>query len=403
MTIIWRKISVLVFIFTAFIWSPICHADVSTTDIPLTIDAITQTQPNATSDNTYAHGWKWNIDVTIPDSEAALRVKLSDWNSDSGSIDPFNNTRFYSAESINAPDEVHAISSAKDDFGQIIFISTSTLDRDPSTPGIQVRIVAEMKIPSGTKAGSYSGNFSLRSEPMPFITLNEQPVRDGINIAYGVDIFWRTEYFRPDDIITIELWDTRNKCGDLSEDCQYGWDNVATTSNSGNYQWQAGFSEKSGYFGTTSDKVYKLRLVAHGSSTTDSNAIAETWSDQFAILEQVPSIDISHIPNTSPKPGDDFVIFGQGFLANENSMRFFCPRTDPTMEYSIDHLASPNGLYFEFTFPTNPNYTDGDNATTTPCFLTVNNVNGTTTPPALIYLTIDSSVSSTTANNLYPQ
>lgn len=399
MTIAWRKISALSIVFAAFIWSSVCNAEISLTEVSLSIDAITNTQSAATSDNTYTHGWKWNIDVTVPDTEAALRVKFTDWSNDDNTIDPYGNTRFYSAESLNAPDEAHAIGSAESDYGEIMFISTSTLDRDPDTLGVQVRIVAEMKIPSGTKAGSYSGHVYVDSEPVPSISFTEQPVAGSIDLAYGTNVKWSTQYFSPKDVVTVELWDTRSQCSLGDQTCAYaGWSIAGTTTNSGEYPWQADLDGRIGYYGTTSDKVYRLHLVAKGDPDTDSNAYADVWSEPFAINDVPISLDNGTISNPSPKPGDIFTAFGTGFTATGNKMNFYCPDTDPTMEYSIDNLASPNGKYFDFIFPTYPNYTTNSATTTTPCFLTVSNMNGTTSPAALIYLTIDSSIASSTVH-----
>ena len=56
----------------------VSHANAQTVDpdAALGVTMITATQTFATADNTYADGWKWVFDVTVPNNQTLLKMKL---------------------------------------------------------------------------------------------------------------------------------------------------------------------------------------------------------------------------------------------------------------------------------------------------------------------------------------
>lgn len=74
----------------------------------LAVTQITPVQTYATADGTYADGWEWTFDVTVPTNETVLQMEFSDWTG-SSTIPAANDLQFYSAQSTNATDEAQAI------------------------------------------------------------------------------------------------------------------------------------------------------------------------------------------------------------------------------------------------------------------------------------------------------
>lgn len=133
----------------------------ATTSLAVTgIDAISTT---ATADNTYANGWKWIMHLTVPDTENAFRIKFSDWaQSSTTSFGTANNMRVFSSQSSNANSEGTAITETSTGYSDWLYL---TGDTSTSTPGRQVDLTIEVKIPVGTANGSYTTNFTAQSFP----------------------------------------------------------------------------------------------------------------------------------------------------------------------------------------------------------------------------------------------
>lgn len=129
----------------------------------LHVTNITLAKSFALANDTFADGWRWVFDVTIPTIEQNMSMKFSDFvGLLGGTIPAANNVRIYSAESNNAADDTSAITiTAADTYSNPLFM---TSDRSSTTPGRQVQIVVEAKVPVGTPADSYSSNYGIRSE-----------------------------------------------------------------------------------------------------------------------------------------------------------------------------------------------------------------------------------------------
>ncbi len=129
----------------------------------LAVTRISAVRSFATADNTFEHGWKWTVDATVPVSENLLQMKFADWVSGSNSIPAATNIRFYSSQSSDAADADHAvtISAANTYSGNMTLAS----DLDAATPGRQIEITVEARVPADTAGGSYSTSYGIQSSP----------------------------------------------------------------------------------------------------------------------------------------------------------------------------------------------------------------------------------------------
>ncbi|MGD0576643.1 MAG: immunoglobulin-like domain-containing protein, partial [Candidatus Staskawiczbacteria bacterium] len=145
----------------------------ATTDGVLGVTQITAIKTLAAADGTYANGWSWVFDVTVPMNETTLNMKFADWVSGSNVITAGNHIAFYSAQSSNAPDAAHAITltAANSYSGEMDLIPTSDLS---ANAGRQIQITVEAAVPVGSAGGSYSTGYGIQSNPdttAPVVTL----------------------------------------------------------------------------------------------------------------------------------------------------------------------------------------------------------------------------------------
>ncbi len=124
----------------------------------LAVTGISSTQSLATANDSWEHGWHWTFNVTVPTVESSLSMQFSDWTSGANVIPVSGNTRFYSAQS-NYADAGNAvtITEANTYTGPIQL----TGDLDPATPGRQIQITVETKVPPSAAGGSYSASYGV--------------------------------------------------------------------------------------------------------------------------------------------------------------------------------------------------------------------------------------------------
>jgi hypothetical protein len=124
----------------------------------------------ATNNNTFASGWEWYVNLTVPTDEPQIRLKFSDFTGATGSIPATgDNIRYYSAQSINAhTTEGTAVAVATvNTYPADYLIFNAGSDQDLSTPGIQATIKVQVKVPVAATGGSYAGQFMVASTPLP--------------------------------------------------------------------------------------------------------------------------------------------------------------------------------------------------------------------------------------------
>lgn len=150
------------------VWNDNCSTDgqisgeVVTATGTLAVTSVEVTDSQATADGTFENGWKYTFNVTLPTNEPNLTMKFADWMMSTGSstIPAGNNMRISSSQANNGGATV-PITAANTYSAPPL---TMTTDLDPMMDGIQVKVVVEVKIPTGTTNGSYTTNYGVKSQ-----------------------------------------------------------------------------------------------------------------------------------------------------------------------------------------------------------------------------------------------
>lgn len=131
---------------------------------PLAVTSVDAIKTNATADDTYVHGWEWVMHLTVPTNEDAFRMKFSDFAMIGGSstIPAANNIRLFSAQSANASSEETAVTETNNNYGGWLYLNN---DAATSTAGRQIDVHIQVRVPSGTTAGSYTTTYGAQSVP----------------------------------------------------------------------------------------------------------------------------------------------------------------------------------------------------------------------------------------------
>jgi hypothetical protein len=129
----------------------------------LAITSITPVNTNAIADGTFASGWKYIFNITVPDTESHLSMRFGNWISTiSGStILVANNMRISSAQADNSGAKI--ILTVAD-----IFLTTSlnmVSDLSTTSLGKQVQVLVETSIPLNSVNGVYNTNFGVQTLP----------------------------------------------------------------------------------------------------------------------------------------------------------------------------------------------------------------------------------------------
>ena len=129
---------------------------------PLHVDSTTAVQTSATADGLFSSGWIWVMHLTVPDNEDAFRMSFTDWTGSSGTFQADNNVRISSAQSSNASTPATGIISPDNGYSAWMYL---TGDTSTTTPGRQIDVEIDVRIPVGTAPGSYSTTFNANSVP----------------------------------------------------------------------------------------------------------------------------------------------------------------------------------------------------------------------------------------------
>jgi hypothetical protein len=131
---------------------------------PLAVSSTDTVSGTATPDDTFLHGWHWVMHLIVPDVENAFRMKFSDFvtTSSSSTIPAATNIRIYSPESSNASSESSAVYASDNNYGGWLYL---TGDTSTTTPGRQIDLDVEVRVPSGTAAGTYTTTYGAQSIP----------------------------------------------------------------------------------------------------------------------------------------------------------------------------------------------------------------------------------------------
>ncbi len=131
---------------------------------PLAVTSVTTVKGNATADGTFANGWKYVFNITVPTNETHLAMKFANWLNNpnqSQTIQVANNMRISSAQADN--NNATVMVTAANTYTSPALHMTG--DLDANTPGMQVQVTVEVAIPSGTANGSYTTSYGVQSLP----------------------------------------------------------------------------------------------------------------------------------------------------------------------------------------------------------------------------------------------
>lgn len=127
----------------------------------LSVTSIETIDGSATADGTFANGWKYVFNVTVPTNETNVAMKFDNWTIVGGgsTIPAANNIRISSPQANNAGATV--LVTAANTY--TIPALTMVTDLDPVLEGIQVKITVEAAVAAGSTNGSYTTNYGVQS------------------------------------------------------------------------------------------------------------------------------------------------------------------------------------------------------------------------------------------------
>ncbi len=134
----------------------------ASSDGALAVTSVTATQTSASADGTFGNGWKYTFHITDPNNEPDLSLKFADWFNAvaSSTIPAGGNIQISSAQASSTSPVV--ITAANVYSTPALTLVT---DLDPATPGRQVDVVVEVKIPAGSINGAYTTSYGVQSLP----------------------------------------------------------------------------------------------------------------------------------------------------------------------------------------------------------------------------------------------
>lgn len=129
----------------------------------LAVTSVTAVDTTGTANGSFADGWEYTFNITVPDNETNLSMKFADWMSVVGAhiIPVANNMRISSAQADNGGATV-LLTAANLYSSPALHMVT---DLDTGTNGIQVQVTVEVAIPTGSANGSYTTNYGVQTQP----------------------------------------------------------------------------------------------------------------------------------------------------------------------------------------------------------------------------------------------
>jgi hypothetical protein len=125
----------------------------------LDVTSITPVITTGDADGTYADGWSYLFDITVPTSQPNLSMDFANWTG-AGTIAAGGNMQISSAQATNtAPVAITAANT----------YSSPALDMvgnmSTSTPGLHVQVLVQVQIPINTVDGSYTTDYGVQTLP----------------------------------------------------------------------------------------------------------------------------------------------------------------------------------------------------------------------------------------------
>ncbi|HEU0085765.1 MAG TPA: hypothetical protein VFQ59_02300, partial [Candidatus Paceibacterota bacterium] len=128
----------------------------------LQVTSIEMVSSTAKANNSFEDGWKYVFNITVPENETDISMKFANWLKTGGTetIAAGNNMRISSAQANNGGATILITGANTYSTPKLTMVT----DLNPSLAGIQVKVVVEVKIPTGTSTGSYTTTYGVKSE-----------------------------------------------------------------------------------------------------------------------------------------------------------------------------------------------------------------------------------------------
>ena len=127
----------------------------------LGVTSITTVNGTAIADGTFANGWKYLFNITVPTNETNLAMKFDNWTlaGSSSTIPVAGNMRISSLQADNN-DATVLLTAANTYSTPTLHLTT---DLDGTTDGRQVQVLVETAVPIGSVNGSYTTNYGVNT------------------------------------------------------------------------------------------------------------------------------------------------------------------------------------------------------------------------------------------------
>ena len=129
----------------------------------LAVTSIEVADSTATADGTFASGWEYVFNITVPESETNLSMKFANWamTGGSGTIAAANNIRISSPQADNSGGTI--LITAADTYSTPALHMTG--DLNSTMAGKQVQVTVEVAIPTSSFNGSYTTQYGIQTQP----------------------------------------------------------------------------------------------------------------------------------------------------------------------------------------------------------------------------------------------
>lgn len=158
----------------------------------LRVTNVTAVKPYAQASNTFESGWKWVFDVTLPINESKIQMKFGDLTNGTNTIPAVGNIRFSSDQAEMATDGYKKFNLIQNnDYSEVmnIRVTSDISDLSTSTPGRQIQILVEAKVPTGTIGSSYSMSYDIQSLVDPARPIIELLGANPLELSYKIGHF----------------------------------------------------------------------------------------------------------------------------------------------------------------------------------------------------------------------
>lgn len=143
------------------VWNETCDGEVIVPgEGELTVTSVDALDTDGQATGNYENGWSYRFNLTVPTDEENVAFRFSDWTSGSDILPVANNMRISSEQADNDGATV-TITAANVYSADLRMVE----DLNSTMPGLQVAVLVEVRIPSGTNNGSYITSYGIRSTP----------------------------------------------------------------------------------------------------------------------------------------------------------------------------------------------------------------------------------------------